>query len=206
MGLAAKFVRACVCADDFPRDGRWEIALTGRSNVGKSSLLNRLVSVPGLARVSKTPGRTREIHFYQVGQSHYIVDLPGFGYAKASKSLRQNWVGLIDSYLRRAIEVEGRLALVCQLVDIRHEPQPLDHQMRGFLDELGLPSAVILTKSDKLSRGAAAQAAQLVRAQLRLGDHIPLIATSSETKAGMQELNQLIETRLAEVAALGRSR
>ncbi len=199
----ARLARVAVRAEDYPRDGRAEVALMGRSNVGKSSLLNRLAATSGLARVSKTPGRTRELHFYSIeAGGHYLVDLPGFGYAKIAKQRREEWAHWITAY------IDGRtpLALVLQLVDIRHEPQPIDHQVRDALSERDIATCIVLTKADKLSRGAAAGAADALRRIWKLHESIPVITTSSETGAGIAELQKLIHQRVADHAAQGNLR
>jgi GTP-binding protein len=198
----ARLARVAVRAEDYPSDGRAEIALMGRSNVGKSSLLNRLATTSGLARVSKTPGRTRELHFYLVEEGHYLVDLPGFGYAKTSKQRREEWAHWITSY----IDAREPLVLVLQLVDIRHEPQPIDHQLRTALAERDLPACIVLTKADKLSRGAAVGAADALRRVWRLDPLLPIITTSSETGSGIPELQKLIQQRVAAFAAAGKTR
>jgi len=133
----------------FPSRGLPEIAFMGRSNVGKSSLINRLLGTRGLARTSKTPGRTREIHFYRVNETIYFVDLPGYGYARVPDAVRRQWKDLVESYLGG----DGRPALALQLVDGRHEPTDLDRQLTDWLRARDVPHRVVLTKIDKISRG-----------------------------------------------------
>jgi GTP-binding protein len=123
-----------------------EVAFAGRSNVGKSSLLNRLVRRKAFARVSNTPGRTREINFFKVNQQFVLVDLPGYGYARISKERKQEWLPLIEGYLRSSPALRG----VVQLLDVRHPASDDDLQMLDFLAELGAPTIVVLTKIDKL--------------------------------------------------------
>lgn len=125
-----------------------EIAFAGRSNVGKSSLLNRLVRRRAFARVSRTPGRTREINFFRVNNEFVLADLPGYGYARVSREAQRDWRPLIEGYLRET----DRLAGIIQLLDIRREPTEDDRSMLDFLAELEIPTIVVLTKSDKLSR------------------------------------------------------
>src|SRR5690242_9835721 len=129
-----------------------EVAFSGRSNVGKSSLLNTLVRRKALARVSQTPGKTREINFFRVNDAFTLVDLPGYGYAQVSKSARAEWRPLIEVYLRHSEQLRG----VVQLIDARHDPTALDRQMLEFLAELGAPTIVALTKVDKLRPSARA--------------------------------------------------
>jgi len=140
--------------EDFPRDGFPEIAFMGRSNVGKSSLLNRLLGTHGLARTSKTPGRTRAINFFRVNDRLYFVDLPGYGYARVPEPMRRQWKGLVEAYL----EDPGRLDLAIQLVDARHDPTDLDLELTGWLRSRGLAHRVVFTKADKLSGNQRARA------------------------------------------------
>ncbi|HXH28531.1 MAG TPA: ribosome biogenesis GTP-binding protein YihA/YsxC, partial [Candidatus Polarisedimenticolia bacterium] len=137
---------AAVAAEQFPRDGFPEIAFMGRSNVGKSSLINRLLGVRSLARTSKTPGRTREIHFYRINERCYFVDLPGYGFARVPQPLRRQWKGLVESYLG-----QGRPGLAVQLIDARHDPTELDVQLLEWLRASGIRPRVVLTKADKLA-------------------------------------------------------
>jgi len=144
----AEFVVSAAGAAQFPRDGLPEVAFAGRSNVGKSSLLNRLVGQKGLAITSKTPGRTRLVNFFRIDGRIYFVDLPGYGYAAAPKSLRETWGELVEGYLRARGELRG----VVFLLDIRREPTDRDLEMRGLLEEAGLPWIAVLTKVDKVGR------------------------------------------------------
>lgn len=136
--------------DQFPKDGLPEVAFLGRSNVGKSSLLNALVGARDLARVSSQPGRTRLVNFFRVEHALYLADLPGYGYARVARSTRESWEQLVSAYLL------GReaLALCVFLVDARHEPMESDEALRTFLDHHGLPYILAATKADKLGRGA----------------------------------------------------
>jgi len=136
-----------------PEGGLPEIAFAGRSNVGKSSLLNRLVGRRSLARVSRTPGRTREINFFRVNDQFILADLPGYGYARVSKTRKAEWRPLIEGYLTKTPQLAG----VVQLLDMRHEPSDDDIAMLDLLSELEMPTVVVLTKSDKLSKKAAAE-------------------------------------------------
>src|SRR5438067_970071 len=132
--------------DDFPKDQRPEIAFCGRSNIGKSSLLNTLTNVRGLARTSSSPGRTQTINFFIINEHMYFVDLPGYGYAKVSKAVKQGWGPMIEEYFRCSEQL--RLALI--LVDSRIPPTDSDVMMKQWLDHRGIPNKVVLTKSDKL--------------------------------------------------------
>jgi GTP-binding protein len=160
-----------------------EIAFAGRSNVGKSSLLNRLVRRKAFARVSRTPGRTREINFFQVNDRFVLADLPGYGYARISKERRAEWRPLIEGYLRRSANLRG----VVLLIDVRRDPSDDDFQMLDFLSELGVPTVVAITKVDKL--GTAARAARLRQLTEALGlDEDQVIPFSAQTGLGRDDL------------------
>jgi GTP-binding protein len=164
-----------------------EVAFAGRSNVGKSSLINRLVNRKKLARVSNTPGRTREINFFRVNDDFVLVDLPGYGYARVSKEARASWRPLIEGYLRNSPTLRG----IVHLLDARHDPTRDDLQMLEFLAQLELPTIVVATKVDKLQRS---QLAARVREIARIAgvDEDQLIAFSAVTGAGRQELAEAI--------------
>ena len=170
-----------------------EIAFAGRSNVGKSSLLNRLVHRKKFARVSNTPGRTREVNFLKVNGAFLLVDLPGYGYARISKERRAEWRPLIESYLRSTTQLHG----VVQLIDSRHDPTPDDLQMLDYLGEIGVPTIIVLTKIDKL----APKERQRQRAHIAgaIGaDDDQIITFSATTGEGRNELAEAIESLLAQ--------
>ncbi len=168
-----------------------EVAFAGRSNVGKSSLLNRLVRRKAFARVSKTPGRTREINFFNVNGTFVLADLPGYGYAKVSKSRSAEWGPLIESYLRSSPQLRG----VVQLLDVRHDPTDDDRQMVDFLSDVGVPTLFVATKTDKLAKGALAR--RLVEIALAMGvDEEQVVGFSAQTGAGRDELAQAIVSLL----------
>ena len=164
-----------------------EVSFVGRSNVGKSSLLNRLLGRKQLARVSSVPGKTANINFFDVDGVKF-VDLPGYGYAKVSHTEKQRWADLIGGYF----EQERSFNLVISLVDIRHEAQKLDLQMVDFLAEAELPFVVALTKADKITRNKQNQAAAALRSSFGLAQE-QIIITSSETGLGIDELRRRIE-------------
>ncbi|MFC2376820.1 MAG: ribosome biogenesis GTP-binding protein YihA/YsxC [Lancefieldella sp.] len=170
-----------------PKPTTPEVSFVGRSNVGKSSLLNRLLGRKQLARVSSVPGKTANINFFDVDGVKF-VDLPGYGYAKVSHTEKQRWADLIGGYF----EQERSFNLVISLVDIRHEAQKLDLQMVDFLTEAELPFVVALTKADKITRNKQSQAAAALRSSFGLAQE-QIIITSSETGLGIDELRRRIE-------------
>lgn len=171
-----------------------EVAFAGRSNVGKSSLLNSLVRRKSFARVSRTPGRTREINFFRINNGFVLVDLPGYGYARVSKEKKAEWRPLIESYLRRTTQLRG----IVLLLDIRREPSDDDRAMLDFLAEVEVPTIVALTKTDKLSKAVARERAVEISRGLALqADQV--IPFSAQTGEGRTELLEAI-TALLEAA------
>lgn len=164
-----------------------EVAFAGRSNVGKSSLLNSLVRRKAFARVSKTPGRTREINFFAVNGMFVLADLPGYGYAKISKERQAEWRPLIEGFLRNSPMMRG----VVQLLDIRRDPSDDDKQMLDMLADLELPTLVCVTKIDKLSKGAVAARVKELASALAL-DPEQIIPFSSVTGEGRDELAEAV--------------
>ena len=189
----ASFLASYGTAKQIPASSRPEVAFAGRSNVGKSSLLNKLMYRKGLAKVSSTPGKTATVNFYDVDGMHF-VDLPGYGYAQVAQSEKARWSKLIDGYFNQ----DRMFALVVSLIDIRHDPSALDCAMVEFLQESGLPFAIALTKVDKLSKQQTNKQKAAIRKKLGLGTEIPMIATSSEKGTGIDELRQVINEALAE--------
>jgi len=169
-----------------------EVAFAGRSNVGKSSLLNVLVRRKSFARVSRTPGRTREINFFRINNGFVLVDLPGYGYARVSKEKKSEWKPLIQSYLRRTTQLRG----IVLLLDIRREPSDDDLAMLDFLAETEVPTIVALTKKDKLTKAAALERAAKISRSLALGSE-QVIPFSAQTGEGRVELLEAI-TELVE--------
>lgn len=165
-----------------------EVSFAGRSNVGKSSLLNKLVGQKNLARVSQKPGKTATINFF-LAEDAYLVDLPGYGYAQVSKTERRRWAELIEGYFNQ----DRKFALVCSLIDVRHPASALDENMVGFLKESGLPFLIVLTKGDKLSKSKCGQQRAAIRRQLQLSSEVPMVITSSLKGDGMDELRRLIQ-------------
>ena len=182
------FERSFGISAQLPSSTLPEVAFAGRSNVGKSSMINALFGRKSLAKVSQKPGKTSTINFFATDTARF-VDLPGYGYARVAKSEKGRWAELIEGYFNQ----DRNFALVVSLVDIRHEAQQLDLNMIGFLQEAGLPFAVVLTKADKLSKNQQNKQAALLRRQLALPDDVPMLVTSSEKKIGFDNLRKLIE-------------
>ena len=170
-----------------------EVAFAGRSNVGKSSLLNRLIHRKKFARVSNTPGRTREINFFKVNDAFVLADLPGYGYARVSKEKRDEWTPLLEGYLSGSPQLRG----IVQLLDVRHDPTAEDKQMLDFLSEIGLPTIVVFTKIDKISKPE--QKKQIFEISRNLGlDAEQTIAFSAVSGEGRDDLGEAIESLLAQ--------
>ena len=172
----------------YPPDDMKEIAFAGRSNVGKSSLLNMITGRKNLARVSGEPGKTRTINFYRINDDFRIVDLPGYGYAKLSRKVSENWGDMMEEYLQKR---EG-LIKVIQLVDIRHEPTKQDVQMYEYLRYYGLDGIVIATKADKVSRNELARNTGVIRKTLGLSADDTVIPVSAHKRTGYTELLDVI--------------
>lgn len=184
----AEFITSYGKFSQIPASDRPEIAFAGRSNVGKSSLINKIFNRKALARVSSTPGKTVTINFYSLENIH-IVDLPGYGYAKVSKTEKQRWAGLIEGYL----QADRELDLVFQLVDFRHPPTADDLLMINFLIDNEIPFAVILTKADKLKKTQRKERLAALQNELPYADQITVIPFSAETGEGVEEIRTIIE-------------
>lgn len=195
----ADYVASAVRAEQYPKDDLPEIAFVGRSNVGKSSLINSLAKRRGLARVSATPGKTATLNYYRLAAKimpqdridFFLVDLPGYGYARKGQEMRRQWTKFIEEYLTRS----PRLKLVCQLIDMRHPPMDSDVRTFQWLKEHGLPVQVIATKSDKLSRNELAKQRVILCRDLGLTKD-ELIPYSSISAAGRDELLAQIQRAL----------
>ncbi len=173
----------------YPEKGFPEVALAGRSNVGKSSLINTMVSRKALARISGTPGKTRTINFYNINDELYLVDLPGYGYAKVSKVEKGKWGEMIEKYITN----RNMLKLVIQLVDIRHEPTQDDKLMFQWMKATGSQAVVVATKADKLSKNQMFKNIAVIKKSLQVEKDDIFISFSSETKVGREELWDIIE-------------
>ena len=183
-----------VKTSQYPPENLKEIAFAGRSNVGKSSLLNLLTGRKKLAKVSGNPGKTRTINFFLINDEFRIVDLPGYGYAKVSKSVSESWGDMMETY----IENRPNLVKIVQLVDIRHEPSKQDVQMYGYLKHFGLDGIVVATKADKVSRNQIPGQVKLIRQTLGLNKDDRVIPVSALKKTGHEELLDVIEELLEE--------
>lgn len=170
--------------EQYPNHGSPEIAFVGRSNVGKSSLINVLANRKNLAKQSATPGKTRGLNFYHIDHRLYFVDLPGYGYAKVSKAEKEFWGRMIETYLN----TRNQISLIIMLVDIRHTPSADDQTMYQWLVEVEKPNLVVATKSDKISRGQVSKRLQDIRATLKMSGMEPIIPFSAQTKQGREEI------------------
>lgn len=176
----------------YPEADLREIAFAGRSNVGKSSLLNLLTGRKSLARVSGAPGKTRTINFYRINDEFRIVDLPGYGYAKVSKSVSQDWGEMMETYL----ENRENLLKVVQLVDIRHAPSVQDVQMYEYLRHFGLDGIVVATKADKVSKNEMQKCLSVIKKTLSLGENDIVIPVSALKRTGHDKLLDVMEELL----------
>lgn len=184
----AEFYTSYGSFKQIPKSERTEIAFSGRSNVGKSSLINKIFNRKSLARVSAVPGKTATINFYSL-ENLYFVDLPGYGYAKVAKSDKERWSGLIEGYLHD----DRELALVFQLIDFRHPPTSDDVMMVNFLIDSGIPFVVILTKADKLSKKQREERRASLLNELPCAEDITIIEFSAQTGEGRDEIRAIIE-------------
>lgn len=186
----ARYLLSAHNARQLPPDEGAEVAFAGRSNAGKSSALNALTRQNALARVSKTPGRTQQLVFFQVTPQAHLVDLPGYGYAKVPQELQAHWQAFIDNYFRTRDALKGLVVVM----DIRHPLKDYDRQMLAYSVQRGLPAHALLTKADKLGRGQQAQTLQKVRRELAdaFGDSVSVQAFSGESKQGVDEARAVI--------------
>lgn len=179
----------CGITSTLPNNQHIEIAFAGKSNVGKSSLINALVNRKSYARTSSEPGKTQTINFYNINDSLYFVDLPGYGYAKVSQELKAKWGKLIERYLTTS----QMLRIIFLLVDIRHAPSQNDKDMYDFIVNSGYNPIIIATKLDKIKRSQQAKQIKLIKTVLNAIPDTPIIPFSAQTKQGRDELWELIE-------------
>jgi len=187
---SAEFLKSSFQVADWPIEQLPEIAFMGRSNVGKSSLINSLLSVRGLARTSSTPGRTQSLNFFLINRRFRFVDLPGFGYARVPKAIKASWGEMVSSYLAK----REQLVLSIHIVDSRHEPTTLDLQLHEWLEHSARPRLIVATKSDKLSNNELKQSLGRVK---RVFSEDRVVAFSARTGRGGNEVWQAIENALA---------
>lgn len=185
----ASYIASAVNLTQCPAEGYQEVAFAGRSNVGKSSLINTLVNRKALARTSSKPGKTQTLNFYLVNNNFYLVDLPGYGFAKVSKEVKATWGKMIEQYLKGRDKLRG----VVQLVDMRHEPSTDDILMYQWLQHFQVPVTVVATKTDKISRGQRQKHLKIIKEKMQLQPDTGLIAFSAETREGMEQVWTVIE-------------
>ena len=184
----AEFIRSAAGPKDFPRDPLPQIAFAGRSNVGKASVINRLLNRKNFARVGSAPGKTTHINYFRIDEKLYLVDLPGYGYAKVSRQEKERWAGLIQSWF----DDLSLMSLGILIVDARHKPTVDDQGMADYFKSTGRPWAVVANKLDKLKKSELEPNLTLIRETLELDEGVKLIPFSAEKGTGREELLRLI--------------
>ncbi len=179
----------CGITSKIPQNDKPEIAFAGKSNVGKSSLINALINRKSLARTSSQPGKTQTINFYNVNKEIYYVDLPGYGYAKVSKEIQAKWGKLIEKYLRTSKQLKA----VFLLIDIRHEPSANDREMYDWIIYNGYNPIIIATKADKIKRSQLQKNISIIKKKLEMKPEMVVIPFSAQTKQGREEIWRLVE-------------
>lgn len=185
---SCEFIISAVSPKQYPEEDMPEIALAGRSNVGKSSLINMLLNRKKLARTSSTPGKTQTINFYKINEEYHLVDLPGYGYARVSKSNKEAWGKMIETYLTN----REKLVEVIQLIDIRHKPTAQDIQMYNWIRHFGFKGIVVATKLDKIKRSQRQKHISQIRKTLEMDKDDILVAVSSMNREGKEALWEVI--------------
>jgi GTP-binding protein len=186
----AEFITSAVNAAGYPQDGLPHIAMVGKSNVGKSSLINGLTNQSKLARVSGQPGKTRLINFFLINDSFYLVDLPGYGFARVSKSEKMKWGAMMDEYFQKA----AQLKCIILIVDIRHKPTAEDKQMAEWIQYHRIPVLLVASKADKLGKTRIKPQAAVVRKHLGFSDSVPVVPCSVVSKQGIIELLEQMDS------------
>lgn len=187
-------IMSAVRPEQYPEEGYPEFALAGRSNVGKSSFINRMIGRKALARISAKPGKTQTLNFYKIEEQLFFVDVPGYGYAKVSKSEREAWGKMIETYLT----ARRQLKAVVQIIDLRHEPTDDDCMMYDFLKHYEIPTIIIATKADKVKKGKWEHNKKVIKEVLDMDPRDPIILFSSETGKGYDQAWEEIEKYLGE--------
>lgn len=190
----AEFIRSAVKCEDFPRDGMPQIVFSGRSNVGKSSVINRILNRKNFARVGNSPGKTIHINYFKIDGKFYLVDLPGYGYAKVSQTEKARWGKLIQIWF----DDPELMTLGCMIVDARHKPTEDDCTMGTWFKQTGKPFLVIANKLDKLKKSEIDQNLQRIRETLEIDSSVKIIPFSAEKGTGRQELLGEIAAHLGE--------
>ena len=193
---SAQFIKSAVWPPQYPPATMPEIAFVGRSNVGKSSLINTLVGRKNLAKTSNTPGRTQLINFFTINEKVSFVDLPGYGFAKVSQSVKKNWGEMVEAYLKE----RQSLALVVFILDVRRDPSEDDLSLRDWLENYRIPYLYILTKTDKLSNNQAIARKRAIEKNLQVSSEKKPILFSAKTQKGKSDIWQFIENHLSSLA------
>ncbi|MBR4413663.1 MAG: YihA family ribosome biogenesis GTP-binding protein [Lachnospiraceae bacterium] len=186
----------CGVSSRLPNNSLPEFAFAGKSNVGKSSLINAFMNRKSYARISSQPGKTQTINYYNINSEFYLVDLPGYGYAKVSESVKEQWGKMIERYLKKS----PTLKAVFLLVDIRHEPSANDVQMYDWIIANGFDPIVIATKADKISKGAVSKQVSVIKKKLECEKNTVIIPFSAEDKRGLEEIYAKVEEYLESIA------
>ena len=185
-----EFLRSAVKESDFPFDSLPQIVFAGKSNVGKSSVINKLLNRKNFARVSAQPGKTIHINYFTIDKAMYLVDLPGYGYAKVPFSERDRWSQLMEGYFNSGRDIKTAF----QLIDMRHKPTEFDMTMLHFLSEMQIPYTIVLTKSDKLNKSQTAERLSLIHGELgRYAENVEIIPFSSQNREDAEKLRRLID-------------
>lgn len=182
--IKAEFITSAVKPAQYPTDNLPEVLLVGRSNVGKSSLINRLINRKRLARTSSTPGKTQTINFYRINDAFYFVDVPGYGFAKVAKALRDSWDQMMQNYFAS----RPNIRLIIQLLDLRHKPSAEDIKMYHFCIYNSRPLMIVATKADKISRGAQFRHLEVIRQTLVVPEMVPIIPFSAANGTGKEPI------------------
>lgn len=189
---SVEFVKSAVKPSDFPEESLPQVAFAGRSNVGKSSLINSLLNRKRLARTSRTPGRTQHINFFILNGEIHFVDLPGYGYAKVPKRIKRNWDSMIVNYLKD----NPRLKLLIAILDARRKPSELDLRLQGWILAYRIPFIYVVTKSDKLSKNQLHKQLGIIKQTLTPPEGVCFLPYSSKTRRGRKELLEVVDMAL----------